>query len=154
MGVELKCVPWTDADVLAAVTTCYRRARHMLTDDGQLLSRALRFFTMACVDSRGTHPSADFRPISGGRWLSETALRQRVVRDQDRSFQPAALGWATAGIGSEMAVGTGRDDGSPCPEWQRIIDNPPGDSVIWPDGERRRSLKIAWPLTQLPAWRL
>lgn len=142
-GVELKLVPWTDSDVLSAVTVCYRRARNLLTDDRQLLKSGLEVLVDALRQlprhaakqgSRARYDHVDGYQESdpGGKAciIKIEAFNRLLPDDRRRNLVHHWLLKHHVLVAAQTRAG-GQSSGSR-----------PATQFTWPDGERRRSMKI------------
>jgi putative DNA primase/helicase len=152
IGIELKCVPWTDKDLLAAVTTCYHRARNLLTDDRQLIKSGLKRLHSGLrqlpLHAPKRKPAVNFGGVDGYQErrgsltcfvIKIDAFNRIIPDDRQRKLVQRALFEHHA-----IATARARSD-TPSLEIR------PANQFTWPDGERRRSLKITWRLPPMAA---
>ena len=147
MGIELGCVPWTHADVLMAVATCYRRARDRLTDDRQLLKTGLGIVRNALrqlpLHATRQTPQVRFERINGYQErlggtkscvIKADAFNRLLSDDRQRNLVQRWLLKHRAMAIAQTRAGS------------RSSGPRPANQFTWPDGKRRRSLKIVWRL--------
>jgi hypothetical protein len=147
MGIKLGCVPWTDADVLMAVATCYRRARNLLTDNRQLLKFGLGMVRNALgqlpLHAPKQTSQVRFERINGYQErlagtkscvIEADAFHRLLPDDRQRNLVQQWLLKHRAIAIAQMRAGS------------RSSGPRPANQFTWPDGKRRRSLKIDWRL--------
>jgi uncharacterized protein (DUF927 family) len=146
IGIELNAVSWTKADVLEAITTCYHRARRLLTDDGLLLRSGLKTLHDGLkrlpLHTPRHAPAMEFRRVTGYRVrrngetvfvIKGDAFNELLSNGHQRNLVQQ---WLLTG-GRVAVARTKKTNGT------MVVR--PKDQIIWPDGKRRRSFEITGP---------
>ena len=143
LGLELEIVPWTPEDVLAAVKACYRRARRMLVDDGELLRKglsclrkAIRALPAIPVDERKPIKFESVKGYRSKKADNDVAMIKvdafnRILRSVPQ--RELVVKWLLENNYLELRQERGQSGATV---------RRPKEQFLWPDGERRRSIRI------------
>jgi hypothetical protein len=145
-AIRCRLVPWTERELLDAITTIYTGARELLPDEGVLLRsglKALRGLMRNIRREAGqTERKVDFEFTKGIRKSSGSSSRYLIKGDAFNSIFATArektlvTRWLLR-KGRLTAAGPGKvgNDARARPK----------DQIVWPDGKRRRSVELTWP---------
>lgn len=143
-------VGWDNNELLAAIRTCYARARAMLPDDDRLLRDGIgiladRLTSLPAYSSGLKRPfNAGFDDVDGVRGNSSTGpcLIKRHVFDT-LFVSRHQLELVEAWLLDNGALTKG------LPKRGSADFFSPKEQHMWPDGRRRRSLEIKWPTSKM-----
>ena len=142
LAVRFEIVPWTEGDVLSALTTCFGRARGMVSDDAKLLKDGLELF-------REYIAALPMCASDGGPTCYEAAdgYRQRLKNVETFTIKVDAFNSVLPFVSQRTLVQNWllenaylevREIRGPC-NTKRLR---PREQFQWPDGQRRRSYRI------------
>jgi hypothetical protein len=152
LGIRCGLLPWEKGEILDAVSKTYLKARDLLPDDGV----SLRLGIAALKDKRRQLPTVslppnksdanrDYDKLDGYKQRLSKANRYVVKGESFRQIfstteqQALVTKWLIEKKRITLAIPK-KPTG--------LSDRTPKDQFIWPDGERRRSIEIIWPLKQ------
>jgi putative DNA primase/helicase len=142
VAIRLEIAPWSEELALKAVSTCYWRARRELLDDGMLVIDGLSLVRKYCKSLRvidlAKVNELDFVDMEGYSSTDRAGQKCHVIRKEaynDIFSNEAQQKLVTEHLVEHKLIELQQlknPDGSPRPKSQ----------IIWPDGERRRSVKL------------
>jgi hypothetical protein len=144
LGVRLGIAPWTAKDVQRAITICYRRARAMLVDDGQVLRTGLKTLRKALealpLLMQDVPKTIQFDNTRGYRAAQRLGTQYSVIRVAsfnqilpDARQRTLVQNWLLEFKHLAIRQSRGRNG---------AMVRKPKQQFLWPDGKRRRSFRI------------
>jgi hypothetical protein len=141
LGRKVGLLSWSQAELLDAITKCFKAARDLLPDQGVFLREGIDRlrgklaslpFKSNVVSARNSAQVDGYREKDAER--HRCVIRCEIFRDlfHSRTQCDLVLQWLVTKKRITMAVSSGSDDA-------------PKKQNIWPDRERRRSYEIVWP---------
>jgi Domain of unknown function (DUF927) len=146
LGIRCGLLPWAEAEQLDALTKPYIGARDLLPDDGVAVRQGIETLRAKLRQLPRTSKKATAGPgyhnIDGYRERQKKVSRYVIKRDAFRclfaSETQRALVIAWLIQKQRITLATAKTSaGSPAPK--------PQEQFVWPDGNRRRSVRILWP---------
>jgi hypothetical protein len=150
LGIKCGLVPWDKKLLLKAITKAYQGARELLPDDGVLLRlgiaklrEKLKQLPSIPEPTPKSSKILNFEEMDGYRQKKANANHYVLKRESfNKAFSSAeqetlVIAWL---IEKKRVTLSAPIQGHPTPE--------PRAQFTWPDGERRRSIEIVWPLKQ------
>ena len=147
LGIRCGLLPWEKQDLLLAITKCYFAARDLLPDDGVAIRQgimALRTKLRELPNASGKRAAKiDFDKVDGFCEREKEVNRHVIRRDAFNSIFGSDIQRALVVerliMKQRVTLATSKaSTGAPSPK--------PKGQHKWPDGERRRSFEIIFPL--------
>jgi hypothetical protein len=144
LGIRCGLLPWAEAEQLDALTKAYIGARDLLPDDGVAVRQGIETLRAKLRQlprtSKTTVPG--YHNIDGYRERQKKVNRYVIKRDAFRSLfasemqRALVIEWLIQKQRITLATAKA-SAGAPAPK--------PQGQFVWPDGKRRRSVRILWP---------
>jgi len=147
LGVKFGIVNWSADHVFDAVAKCFRAARALLPDDGQLTKEGVQALraklkTLPRLQTKSSNASQKKDAQSGYKEFEKRRIRY-LIRIEDFKLVFASqhqrelvTNWLIAK--RRIALANSKAKAAPAPQEQ----------FVWHDGKRRRSHEIFWPRRQ------
>ena len=145
LGIRSGLLPWNNAELLDAISKCYFGARELLPDEGVLLRQGIKALgqKLRGLRSLSDLQSKDSGKLDGYRMRWKTAYRCLIKREVFNSIfaskrqRDLVVDWLIKKNRITTAVVKTSEPGA-----NRRLK----EQFAWPDGKRRRSYEIRWPL--------
>jgi hypothetical protein len=145
LGIECCLLPWEKKELLRAIKHVYRRARDLLPDDGILLRSGIAALREKLRQLPDLKPDLDYDKVDGYKQQEQEANRYVIKRDAYNTIFSSAEQQALV---TSWLMGKQRVTLSMPKQSGRPAEPTPQAQFTWPDGERRRSVEVIWPLKE------
>ena len=150
LGIRYGLLSWENGELLEAVTKTYLKARDLLPDDGVSLRLGIaalrgkrRQLPTVSLPLNKSDAKRDYEQVDGYKQRLSKANRYVIKGESFRRIfstneqQDLVTKWLIEKKRITLAIPK---------QPTGLSDRNPKDQFIWPDGERRRSIEIIWPL--------